>query len=92
MTLPMGLKVRAYRTRSFATAVMIAKRSRMTWKLLGHASHENIPFVLTDDKHSMFRYCERLRSEQSIKVKAIALVDGFDDCALRLDGQAGFGF
>lgn len=61
-------------------------------KLLGHASHENIPFVLTDDKHSMFRYCERLRSEQSIKVKAIALVDGFDDCALRLDGQAGFGF
>lgn len=61
-------------------------------KLVGHASHEKIPFVLTDDKNSMFKYCERLRAAEVTSVKAIALVDGFDDCAFNIDGQTGFGF
>jgi hypothetical protein len=61
-------------------------------KLLGHSSHEKIPFILTDDKNSMFKYCERLRESQVVNVKAIVLVDGFDECAFRLDGQTGFGF
>lgn len=61
-------------------------------KLLGHGEHEKIPFVLTDDKKTVFKYCERLRADGVIKMKPIALVDGFDDCAFRLDGQTGFGF
>jgi PIN domain nuclease of toxin-antitoxin system len=61
-------------------------------KLLGHGEHEKIPFVLTDDKKTMYKYCERLRNAGVIKLKPIALVDGFDACAFRLDGQTGFGF
>jgi predicted nucleic acid-binding protein len=61
-------------------------------KLLGHATHEKIPFILTDDKNTMYKYCERLRIAGVIMLKPIALVDGFDDCAFRLDGQTGFGF
>ena len=61
-------------------------------KLLGHGAHEKIPFVLTDDINTMYKYCERLRSAGAIKLKPIALVDGFDGCAFRLDGQTGFGF
>ena len=61
-------------------------------KLLGHGSREKIPFVLTDDKKTMFKYCNRLREANACDMKPIALVDGFDDCAFNFDGQTGFGF
>ena len=61
-------------------------------KLLGHCAHEKILFLLTDDKNSMYKYNERLRSAQAIKVKVVTLADGFNDCAFNLDGQTGFGF
>lgn len=61
-------------------------------KIIGHCAHEEIPFLLTDDTNSMYKYCERLRSQDVAQVKAIPLAAGFDDCAFNLDGQTGFGF
>lgn len=61
-------------------------------KLLAQAERESIPFLLTDDKNTMYKYCERLRAGHTVKVKAIRLSDGFDDCAFRLDGQTGLNF
>lgn len=56
-------------------------------KLMAQASHEDIPFILTEDASTLYKYCERLRSEGELKVRAIKLADGFDSGALRLDGQ-----
>ena len=58
-------------------------------KLLGQAAHESIPFVLTEDASTLFKYCERLRNAGMLPTKAIKLADGFDACALRTDGQRG---
>lgn len=59
-------------------------------KLIDQAAHESIPFIITEDVSTLFKYCERLRSAGSVKVRAIKLVDGFDASAFRLDGQQGF--
>lgn len=58
-------------------------------KLMAQAAHESIPFILTEDASTLYKYCERLREEGVLRVKAIKLVDGFDTCALREDGQRG---
>jgi len=59
-------------------------------KLIAQAAHESIPFIITEDASTLFKYCERLRSAGSVKVRAIKLVDGFDASAFRSDGQQGF--
>ncbi len=56
-------------------------------KLMAQASHEAIPFILTEDAATLYKYCERLRISGTINTKAIKLADGFDSSALRLDGQ-----
>ena len=58
-------------------------------KLMAQAAHESIPFILTEDASTLYKYCERLRDAGVFRVKAIKLVDGFDSCALREDGQRG---
>jgi hypothetical protein len=58
-------------------------------KLMAQAAHESIPFILTEDVSTLYKYCERLRISGSLNVRVIKLVDGFDSCALRLDGQKG---
>ncbi|WP_394753544.1 type II toxin-antitoxin system VapC family toxin [Crenothrix sp.] len=58
-------------------------------KIIAQALHENIPFILTDDAKTFYKYCERLRSSHNLNVRAIKLIDGFDSSALRLDGQKG---
>ncbi len=60
-------------------------------KLMAQAAHESIPFILTEDASTLYKYCERLRTSGHLNVRAIKLVDGFDSCALRLDGQKGLG-
>lgn len=60
-------------------------------KLMAQAAHESIPFILTEDASTLYKYCERLRDAGVFRVKAIKLVDGFDSCALREDGQRGLG-
>jgi hypothetical protein len=59
-------------------------------KIIAQALHEKIPFILTDDAKTFYKYCERLRSSNNLNIRAIKLVDGFDDTALRLDGQKDF--
>ena len=59
-------------------------------KLIAQAAHESIPFIITEDASTLFKYCERLRSGGSLKVRAIKLADGFDANAFRIDGQKGF--
>ncbi len=58
-------------------------------KLLGQAAHESIPFLLSEDASTLFKYCERLRHAGVLSVRAIKLADGYDACALRVDGQRG---
>ncbi|MDD1617823.1 MAG: hypothetical protein CG439_2881 [Methylococcaceae bacterium NSP1-2] len=56
-------------------------------KIIAQALHEKIPFILTDDAKTFYKYCERLRVSNNLNIRAIKLVDGFDASALRLDGQ-----
>lgn len=61
-------------------------------KLIAQALHEGIPFVLTEDAASFYKYCERLRNLHQLDIKAIKLADGFDFCAFRTDRQKGIDF
>lgn len=56
-------------------------------KLLGQASHELIPFVLTEDASTLFKYCDRLRLASVCSIRPIKLADGYDPSALRSNGQ-----
>jgi predicted nucleic acid-binding protein len=56
-------------------------------KLMAQAIHEGIPFILTEDASTLYKYCERLRVSDGLNIKAIKMVDGFDSGALRLDDQ-----
>ena len=47
-------------------------------KLMAQAEKEVIPFLLTEDASTLYKYCERLRIDGCIKLKAIKLKDGFD--------------
>lgn len=60
-------------------------------KLMAQATHESIPFILTEDASTLYKYCERLRDAGVLRVRTIKLVDGFDSSALREDGQRGLG-
>jgi hypothetical protein len=61
-------------------------------KLMGQASHERIGFILTEDKNTLFRYCERLCTAGKIQIRAITLEDGFDIDAFREDGRRSLDF
>ncbi len=56
-------------------------------KIIAQALHEKIPFILTEDTKTFYRYCEQLRTSHKMNIRAIKLADGFDPSALRLDGQ-----
>jgi len=56
-------------------------------KIMVQALHEDIPFILTEDASTLYKYCERLRISHKLNIRAIKLSDGFDSGALRLDGQ-----
>lgn len=56
-------------------------------KIIAQAIRQEIPFILTEDASTFYKYCERLRTTHSLNIRAIKLVDGFDFSALRLDGQ-----
>lgn len=58
-------------------------------KLIAQACHESIPFILTEDASSLYKYCERLRAAGLCQTRAITLRAGFDLCAFREDGQRG---
>ena len=61
-------------------------------KIMAQALHEGIPFILTEDVSTLYKYCERLRKSDNLNIRAIKLADGFDACAFRLDGQTGVEF
>ena len=56
-------------------------------KLIGQASKEGINFILTEDAHTLYKYCERLRLDGLSCPRAIKLIDGFDISKLNADGQ-----
>jgi len=61
-------------------------------KLIAQASRENISHLFTEDKSSLYKYCERLRKSKDCSVQAIILADGFSYNALHTDGQQGLDF
>lgn len=58
-------------------------------KLMAQAAREGIPFLITEDASTLYKYCDRLRTSGALNVRAIKLVDGFDASALREDSQRG---
>jgi hypothetical protein len=58
-------------------------------KLIAQADRESIPFILTEDASSLYKYCERLRVAKVSNVKAIKLIDGFDPDSLQKNVQRG---
>jgi predicted nucleic acid-binding protein len=56
-------------------------------KLMAQASKDNIPFILTEDESTLYKYCKRLQTSNLLKVRAIKLSDGYDPSFLREDGQ-----
>jgi len=57
-------------------------------KLLAQATQEKIDFVITEDRSTFYKYCDRLRSAGLTQVRPIKLIDGFDPTSLDLSGQA----
>lgn len=55
-------------------------------KIIGQAVSGGVTFLITDDKTTMYRYAEKLRSAGMISVQPIKLADGFDS-ALFNSGQ-----
>ena len=58
-------------------------------KMMAQAAHESIPFILTEDASTLYKYCERMRMAGEMRVRAIKLIDGFDSSVFREDGQRG---
>jgi len=56
-------------------------------KIIAQALHEKIPFVLTEDKRTFWKYCDRLKNSHNLNISAIPLIEGFNLSVLRLDGQ-----
>lgn len=56
-------------------------------KIIAQAIRQEIPFILTEDASTFYKYCERLRTLHSLNIRAIKLADGFDFNAFRVDGQ-----
>lgn len=47
-------------------------------KLIAQAETSEITYLITADKKTLYKYCEKLNKADLIKVKAIVLADGFD--------------
>lgn len=58
-------------------------------KLIAQACHEKIPYILTEDRSTLLKYCDRLKVLERCRIHAIALADGFDACAFNEGGQQG---
>ncbi|MGH7956588.1 MAG: hypothetical protein ACREH8_06210 [Opitutaceae bacterium] len=48
------------------------------YKLLGQARVERLAFLITEDAHTLYRYCQELRRTGDVPTRAIKLVDGYD--------------
>ena len=70
-----------------ASSVRDASRNLKSDRLLGQTVHESIPFILTEDASTLFKYCDRLRLADVCSVRPVKLADGYDPSALRSDGQ-----
>jgi len=51
-------------------------------KIIAQALCEKIPFILTDDAKTFYKYCERLRISNDLNIKAIKLEEGFQSEAI----------
>lgn len=49
-------------------------------KLIAQAHREDVQFLLTEDKSSLFKYTERLNQKNISGVRAVVLSDGFSPC------------
>jgi|SRR5699024_6479238 len=56
-------------------------------KLIAQAHREDVQFLLTEDRSSLFKYAERLNKKSASSVKAVVLSDGFMPCSFSADGQ-----
>lgn len=60
------------------------------FKLLGQAKVERLAFLITEDAHTLYRYCQELRATGGLPTRAIKLVDGYDRSHFDPAGQRDF--
>ena len=60
------------------------------FKLLGQVKMNDIAFVITEDAHSLYKFCSELRVKHRLTARAIKLEDGFDKSHLDAAGQHDF--
>lgn len=58
-------------------------------KLIAQASKEAIEYVMTDDASTLYKYCDRLKSNGFTQVSGIKLGDGYDSSIFTIGGQRG---
>ena len=61
------------------------------FKIIGHAHARNFGYLITDDVETMFKYCEELRQQGRVNIRAIKLQAGFSLEPFTSDGQTDFG-
>ena len=60
------------------------------FKIIGHAQARGFGYLITDDAETMFPYCEALRSNGTVMLRAIKLQSGFSEQPFTPDGQSDF--
>ena len=60
------------------------------FKIIGHARARNYGFLITDDAETMFTYCEELKRQGRLDLRAIKLQAGFSLTAFTPDDQSDF--
>jgi hypothetical protein len=60
------------------------------FKIIGHAQARGFGHLITDDADTMFPYCEALRANGQVNLRAIKLQSGFNEQPFTPDGQSDF--
>ncbi|HLS50999.1 MAG TPA: hypothetical protein VK032_03260, partial [Burkholderiaceae bacterium] len=61
-------------------------------KLIAQATHEGIQFIFTEDKATLYRYCERLNKISQQVVRSVVLANGYDSAVFSNNPQKGLDF
>lgn len=61
------------------------------FKIIAHAVQSHADYVITDDRDTMAKYCDRLREQAVVTFKIVPLWNSFDVASVNGTGQAELG-
>ncbi|MFA5263796.1 MAG: hypothetical protein WC378_08200 [Opitutaceae bacterium] len=65
-------------------------RLKDDFKILGQAKQQDIAFLITEDDHTLYKFCLELRKTGQLRTRPIKLIDGFDKSHFDPNGQHTF--